>query len=269
MKSMTFSEKRDIEKILSSGEVTQDNVVCIISSLAKYNLSINHMEDDDNYAYINNWLKAHYLYYVETELHSTIKQKIDAAHTYKLLESDDLIIYKSELDKILEINDIRAEKVLFVLLCVAKLQKNIFGYQNGKYKLALTNVFKLARVHIPSKDRSSFMHSLLKNGYVNAPFKVSDEHRYITFISDGTEDEEEIRIDECDFNELAYVYLNWKNKEDGYTRCQKCNRLIKQSKTKPKKYCEECAKEIEKEKTKDRVRRFRERCNGNLTQQNE
>ena len=141
MKNVTFSEKRDIEKVLFSGEVTQDNIVHVISSIAKYNLIIKNMSDEDNCIYITNWLKIHYKYYVETELHGIIQQKIKAAHTYNLLESDDLIVYKSELDKIATSENIRCEKVLFVLLCVAKLQKNIFGYHDGKYKFALTNIF--------------------------------------------------------------------------------------------------------------------------------
>jgi hypothetical protein len=34
---------------------------------------------------------------------------------------------------------------------------------------------------------------------------------------------------------------------------------MRQGKTKPRKYCEECAKEAERENTKERVRRFREK----------
>lgn len=255
---MTFSETRDIERILASGEVSQDNVVRVISSMAKYNLNIHKMNDDDNCACIKKWLNDHYKYYVETEMHGIIQQKIKAAHSYNMLESDDLIIYQSELDKIASSNNIRKEKVLFVLLCVAKLQKNIFGYHNGKYKLALTNIFKFARVHIPSKDRNIFMHDLYQDGYINAPFKVSDDHRYITFMSDGNSDTEVIRINENDFDELAYVYENWKNNGVGFTRCSLCNKLMQQSKTKPRKYCKECAMAVEKEKTKERVRRYRE-----------
>lgn len=258
MKNVTFSEKKDIEKVLSSGEVTQDNVVYTISSLAKYNFSVKNMSDDENCKDIKKWLKVHYQYYVETELYNIIQQKVEAAHTYKLLESDDLVIYKSELDKISAVDDIRFEKVLFVLLCVAKLQKNIFGYQNGKYKFSLTNIFKLARVNIPSVDRNMFIHQLLRDGYINAPFRVSDEQRYITFMSNEENDTEVFSVDECDFNELAYVYLSWKNDGKGYTRCQKCNRLMKQSKTKPKKYCEECAKDSTKESWREASKKYRD-----------
>ena len=259
MKNVTFSEKRDVEEIISSGVVTQDNVVSIISSIAKYNLSVKHMTDEDNYNYIKNWLIIHYQHYVETELHSVIKQKVEAAHQYQLLESDDLLIYKSELDVITAASDIRTEKVLFALLCIAKLQKNTLGYRNGKYKFALTNIFKLARVHIPSTKRNEFMHGLLENGYISAPFRVDDEQRYITFMSDGDGETAVIKINELDFYELAYVYENWKSGGSKFVRCDSCGRLIKRSKTRPRKYCEECAKDIERDLCRERVRRFREK----------
>ena len=72
-------------------------------------------------------------------------------------------------------------------------------------------------------------------------------------------------LDDVDCKELAYVYLNWKNNGSGYTRCQKCNRLMKQSKTKPRKYCEDCAKEVQTEQK----RVWAEKNRKNLTRQND
>ena len=74
-----------------------------------------------------------------------------------------------------------------------------------------------------------------------------------------------LELDEVDCQELAYVYLSWKNKGHGYTKCQKCQRLMKQSKTKPKKYCENCAKEVQTEQK----RLWAEKNRKNLTQQND
>lgn len=241
MKSVIFNERRDIENIINSGEVTQDTVNKVISSMAKYNLYIKNLSDEENYCDISEWLKINYCLYIETEFDSIIRQKIKSAHKYGLLYSDDIQIYQKELDVILSSKDIRTEKILFVLLCIAKLQRNMFGYKNGKYKFALTNIFKLARVHIPSADRGTFMHNLLEENYISAPFINDDNSRWVNFICE--EGNPIITVTESDFNELAFVYLNWKN-NGGYTRCEKCNRLIKQSKTKPKKYCEECVKVV-------------------------
>lgn len=269
MKNVTFSEKNDIERVISSGEVTQDNVGRVISSFAKYNFSILHMDDDANFNTISKWLKKHYNGYVETEFFDIIRGKIDAAHKYNLLESRDLVVYKSELDTIVNTNDIKIEKVLFAVLCVAKLQKNILGYQNGKYVFSLTNIFKLARVHIRSTEREMFMHQLHKLGFIDAPYRNNDDSRWVTFMSDGTDDEAVLTINAIDFQELAFVYEQWKD-GGGFTRCKRCGRLMKNkkkdltSKAKNiKKYCELCAIEVEKENSKERVRRFRDKCNGN------
>ena len=71
-------------------------------------------------------------------------------------------------------------------------------------------------------------------------------------------------VNEKDFNELAYVYENWKNKGFGFTRCEKCEKIIKQSKTKPRKYCKECAEAV----VLEQKRLWAEKNRKNLTVQN-
>jgi rRNA maturation endonuclease Nob1 len=83
----------------------------------------------------------------------------------------------------------------------------------------------------------------------------------VDFVSQSLDDEIAFELKEVDYLELAYVYLSWKNDGKGYARCQRCDRLMRQGKTKPRKYCEECAKDVERENTRERVRRFREKCN--------
>ena len=119
---------------------------------------------------------------------------------------------------------------------------------------------------MPADDREYILHSIIQHGFLGYPKKNNTQCLIVNFIDDG---ETILSLNEMDCQELAYIYLNWKNNGKGYTRCQKCNRIIKQSKTKPKKYCEECAKEVEKENTRERVRRYREKCNENLTLQND
>jgi hypothetical protein len=141
---------------------------------------------------------------------------------------------------------------------IKQLQLVKIAAENGKYKYALTNIFKLARVHIPSTDRNQFMHSLLDKGYINAPFRVDDEQRYVTFMSDGTDDEEIIIVPDGDFDELAFVYEDWKSKGQNFTRCEACGRLIKKSKTRPRKYCEECAKASTQESWREASKKYRD-----------
>jgi hypothetical protein len=90
----------------------------------------------------------------------------------------------------------------------------------------------------------------------------------VNFVSHSEEDGIAFELKEVDYLELAYVYLSWKSGGKGYARCQKCDRLMRQSKTKPRKYCEECAKLVEKENSKERVKKFRDKCNENLNHEN-
>ena len=253
--NIVFSEIKEVELVLRSGEITQDNVSNIVNNMIAYNFIVKNMSNNDNHNNVIEWIKSHYKYYIEGFEYCDINQ-IKNKITYKF-PINDLIIYQSELDKISSLENISYEKVLFVILCIAKLQRNVFDYKNGEYKIALTNIFNFARVHIKSSDRDSFIQRLLNKGYINAPHNVDSDYKCVSFISDGNNDEEVLYIDENDFAELAYVYENWKNGGTGFTRCTCCRKLIPQSKTRPKKYCESCAKEVNKQKSKERTARYR------------
>jgi hypothetical protein len=80
----------------------------------------------------------------------------------------------------------------------------------------------------------------------------------VDFVSQNPEDEIVFELKEVDYLELAYTYLSWKNDGKGYARCQRCDRLMRQGKTKPRKYCEECAKSSVKESWKEASRRYRD-----------
>lgn len=252
---VTFSMIKEVELVLRSGEITHDNILMVINSMTTYNFIVKNMSDEDNFNSVIEWIKTHHQYYTE-EFEccdiSKIKNKIICE-----FPSNDLIIYKSELDKISSLGNISYEKVLFVLLCIAKLQHNVFDYKNGKYKFSLTNIFKFARVYIKSLDRSLFIHKLLECGYIEKLLTEKDPYYCVTFMSNKNNDEEILHINEVDFAELSYVYENWKNNGVGFSKCIKCNRLIQKGKTRPKKYCINCAKEVNKQKTRERVARHR------------
>lgn len=254
---IVFSEIKEVELVLRSGEITQDNVSNIVNNMIAYNFIVKNMSDKDNYNNIIEWIKSHYKYYIEGFEYCDINQ-IKNKIIYKF-PINDLIIYKSELDKISSLENISYEKVLFVILCIAKLQRNIFDYENGKYKIAITNIFNFARVYIKSTNRSVFIQELINKGYINISSNVDDEYKYISFISDGKNDEEVLHINENDFAELAYVYESWKSGGVGFTRCSRCGKLIQQSKTRPKKYCGDCAKEVSKQKKREYAARYRKK----------
>ena len=186
---------------------------------------------------------------------------------YPFYNIDNIKITKSELEIISSLDNLRAEKVLFVLLCMAKQQSMSSGLTNGLVKYSMTELCKMARISVPAEDREYILYDIVQRGFLGYPKKNNTQCLIVNFINN--DDDVVLTLDEIDCQELAYVYLNWKNDGKGYTKCQKCSRMIKQSKTRPRKYCEDCAKVVEKEHIRERVRRHREKCNENLTRQND
>lgn len=242
------------------------SIMTKIRYIARYLIHSEGQRDDEVYQHTVDWMKKYHDNFDESCYSNLISDAIKKAHKYPFYIIDNIKITQSELDVISSLDNLRAEKVLFVLLCMAKQQRLSNGFTNGLVKYSITELCKLARVSVPADDREYILYDIVQRGLLGYPKKNDTQCLIVNFID---YDDVVLELGETDCQELAYVYLNWKNNGKGYTKCQRCSRLMRQSKTKPKKYCEDCAKEVEKENTRERVRRYRERCNENLTQQND
>jgi hypothetical protein len=90
-------------------------------------------------------------------------------------------------------------------------------------------VFKMARVNIPAKERDYYINKKLytdPNVLIYMNNKNDDASKRIDYASDDKSDAVVIELDEGNYHELAYTYLNWKN-NGGYKKCNKCGRLFK------------------------------------------
>ena len=225
---------------------------------------IHSEKQNDKNVYTNTimWLNEHQDNFDESCYSNVVSDAINKGHKYPFYVIDSIQIAKSELDAISSLNNLRAEKILFVLLCMAKQQRMSNGFTNGLVKYSITEVCKLARVSVPADDREYIFHQILKNGLIDIPKKNDTKCLIVNFINF---DDIALELDEIDCQELAYVYLHWKNEGKGYTKCKRCKRWMRQSKTRPKKYCEECAKEVQIEQK----RLWAEKNRKNLTHQND
>lgn len=264
---LILNEEKYAESLYNRKNDEIKSVVGKIGYITRYNLYVIGYNDEDNYKYTVQWMCANHDNFDESYYSNLISDAIKRAHKAPFYRMDYIAVTQSELDSIVSLDNLRAEKVLFVLLCMAKQQRVINGFTNGLVKYSLSDLCKFARISVPADDREYILHAIVKNGLLGYPKKNDTKCLIVNFIDDVGD--AVLKIDEVDCQELAYVYLNWKNQGKGYTRCQRCRKLIKQSKTRPRKYCEECAELVEKEHSKERVRRYRERCNENLTQQND
>jgi hypothetical protein len=127
--------------------------------------------------------------------------------------------------------------------------------------IKLNEVKKMARINMNRVDFEYFYANLYDKGVLKMNNSPVSTVQLVAFVSHDEEDEIAFELKEVDYLELAYVYLSWKNGGKGYGRCQKCDRLMRQSRTKPRKYCEECAKEV----LTEQKRLWAEKSRKNLT----
>lgn len=238
------------------------SIMAKIRYITRYLIHSEKKSDDEVYTETVKWLKQNHHNFDESSYSNVISDAIKAASKYPFYIIDNIKITQSELEIISSLDNLRAEKILFVLLCMAKQQSMSNGFTNGLVKYSITDLCKTARVSVPADDREYILYEIVQRGLLGYPKKNNTQCLIVNFINT---DEVALELDETDCRELAYVYLHWKNEGKGYTRCQKCNRWMKQSKTKPKKYCEACAKVVQAEQK----RLWAEKSRKNLTQQND
>lgn len=238
------------------------SIMTKIRYVARYLVHSKLKSNDDAYKEAVEWLKKHHNNFDESSYSNVVSDAIKAAEKYPFYVIDSIKITQSELKTISSLDNLRAEKILFVLLCMAKQQSMANGFTNGLVKYSMTELCKTARVSVPADDREYILYEIVQRGLLGYPKKNNTQCLIVNFINT---DEVALELNETDCQELAYVYLHWKNDGKGYARCQRCDRWMKQSKTKPKKYCEECAKVVQTEQK----RLWAEKNRKNLTQQND
>lgn len=285
---MILNEENYAKNIILGKNREIKSIIKLIGYIVRYNYYVLNKDSDTNYHDTVKWLKSTQNNFEESCYSNSITKAINNVDKYPFFNIDKIKITKSELQIVSSLDDLRAEKILFILLCMAKQQAVSKGFTDGLVQYTLTEVCKLARISVPKDDREYILHKILKLGFIDCPKKNDTKCLRVTFIAD---DEEELLLSESDCQELAYIYLNWKNQK-GYKKCQRCGRLFKERRGQilcqhceeeqvieyRTIYCVDCGKEIQlvekdtrtcrceecqntrnKNMTAERVRRFRDK----------
>ena len=206
-----------------------------IGYITRYNAQILNKCEDENYSSTVQWMNKHQDNFDESSYSTIISKAIKASRKRPLYKIDDIIITKKELDTIKSLNNIREEKILFVLLCMAKQQSEVFKFTDGLVKYTITDLCNSARISVPASEREYILYDILTKGLISCPKKNDTKCLRVNFIEENGETE--LVLNEIDCQELAYVYLRWKNK-NGFKRCRKCGRLM--SSRNKKDFCPYC-----------------------------
>lgn len=225
---MILNEEKYAKDVLTGQRDDVKSIRQKIDLIARYNHHVLHKNSDDSYSSIIKWLEKHHDIFSEQGYSNIISDCIKKAVKRPFYHVDSVKITKKEMDIIASQNNLRYEKILFVLLCMAKVQKISYGFDNGLISYNITDLFKTARVSVPVDERENILHKFLKLELIGLPLKNDTKCLFVKFM-DESENDVVLELNEQDCCELAYAYLKYTGKSKVF-RCAKCGKLIKQSK---------------------------------------
>ena len=227
---VVLNEKKQAEYIIEKGEVG-NKPTSTLFLLAKYYRQKENLNKEQTFNKLNEFMEKNYKNYNSATWEDIIEDISKKANKYPLREIDYIEITKSEIDTIRNICNIKYEKLLFTMLCYAKLYNKISDKNNGWVNTDIKEIFRVARVSVR--------------------YKNDNLNLRVAFVDNDSETV--LKID--DFRELGYEYLNYIG--DGkFIRCECCKRLIRK-KSNNQKYCTDCYKRINSDMTNERQKKNR------------
>jgi hypothetical protein len=225
---MILNEEKYARDVLTGQRDDIKSIRQKIDLIARYNHHVLCKNSDDSYCSIIKWLEKHHDIFSEQGYSKIISDCIKKSAKRPFYHVDSVKVTKKEMDLIAAQNNLRYEKILFVLLCMAKIQRDSYGFDNGLISYNMTEIFKTARVSVPVDERENILHEFLKLDLIGLPMKNDTKCLFVKFV-DESEDDVSLELNEQDCSELAYAYLKHTG-QGKVSRCSKCGKLIKQSK---------------------------------------
>lgn len=226
-----FHEERDIINAVESNLMDFSNPRRVIWILALYYVIIHNNDDKTAFENIKKYIEEHNSDIYYEQYVSDINKCIRKAKKYELKNIDNIIITKTEMATIQSFNDIKKEKIVFVLIALAKYFNALYGQESDCLFAKTSDIFKYARVVIPASERDYYLHFAYESGVLLTNFSIGSNMQLVGAISHSKDDEAALTLNEYDYQELAYTYLNFKN--GGYKRCAKCGSWFKTKVSEP------------------------------------
>lgn len=241
-----FNERAAIENMIKMHIVDDDNIFGTVKDLARYNYFVYQMNKEDNYKSILKYLQDNGQNVNEENVYKLIDDCIQRAKKYQFRQVEEVCITRSELEFIKNLNDIKKEKIAFVLLASAKYYDAIRGTNYYTAYMKNSDICKLARVTIPVAERNVFMQFAYDCGVLSRHSRAASTEKKVLFVSQDDNDKVVLRLKESDFKDLAYTYLAYKTPHQ-FRRCIVCRGWMKKD-SKDRQVCKEC---LDKESTEN------------------
>ena len=166
-----------------------------------------------------------------------------------LFQIDGIPITQKEIETITQnVNDKSLERLLFVMLCIAKYNNARNPNNQGWIKTDLKELFSLAKVKSNPQNRGKIIHTLINTGLIETAKKINIVSLRVTFAEYDVNKNTVLFTMIKDFRELGFQYNRLMNYGDYFT-CEKCGITVKANKQNNNKKCM-CKKCLNEPKTR-------------------
>lgn len=246
MTSMIFYEKDHAEKLLKNGFTSFMNYQDL-SVLAKYFKYIGQNRTQIKQSLLD-FCKKFVPNFNEILSRKKINDAIDTSQEYSLRLPMDVNVTESELDIIKNCGDYKRQKILFVMLVIAKYfkyndtrltPKNSGEHDNDFYvNDTFINVLKMANVNVSKIERMNILYDLEQSELITT---INPRGKNISYMINFVCEDSNVAIVVNDMNNIVGFYPFY---------CEKCGRKIK-NKSKMRNLCNQCyEKDLKVRKTK-------------------
>lgn len=228
-----LNEREYAEKWLSSERI-EEQPYLVLGILAKYFYAQGHKKKQIS-SMLFDFFCSHFTVTKKLQWEETCDQLAAKADKYPLYEFDGVSITRSELEKIATADGDKERRLLFTMLCLAKLGNLKRPKNNGWVNTDTKELFKMARINCRVYQRFYMIGKLGRQGFLEFPKKNGNLANRVTFI----DDESEMVLLVSDFRDLGYEYMKYCG--ENIIRCRECGILTRGNKNGTKQYCSKCA----------------------------
>lgn len=258
MRGVILRENEIKEKALNNGEFTK-RVSDTLRILAKYYCGLYKGEDkhmkDEVVKSIDNFMCLNYPDYKPSKWNDKIEQIVKCVKStgnFELIDIDKVVIYKSEWDVILSLENDQLERLAFILLVYQKINEIKNPKSEGWINVGLSYIFMESNIRLKEGviEQKKLLNKLYRLEYIKQKNTVDCTSIYINFREqDNTE---KIAFVINNLNYALSFYYQYKNNIK-YIECSECGKRVKlKSVNSPQKYCSRCAKNMKIVKTTEK-----------------
>lgn len=179
---------------------------------------------------------------------TTIDNQVKSAGKFPLIEIDGVPITQKELDTCERVEGTQMKRLLFTLICLAKLGDATKESNNGWVNRPDKEIFKLANVVTSVKRQSLMYNDLRAAGFIRFSKKVDSVSINVLCIDNSGAPVLTI----TDFRNLGYQFLRYCG--EPYIECACCGLVIKRTGSNHK-YCSSCSLDIHRERARENFRK--------------